>query len=186
MSKQKKIKHSLKPLDLKKYILNSKEPFVIHGFYKSWDIVNWSLQKWSQELGEQKLKFRVGLKMCQKTPQWESTCKSKYSTFEEFIRKADEIKDEWVYFDYKYVHEHFSQDSPILQGISWTDLGFEGKGGKDSTIWIGSEGANTPCHMDTYGCNIVAQVYGRYGRYLYHRTRARRCSYSSKTLVALC
>lgn len=31
----------------------------------------------------------------------------------------------------------------------------------DSTLWLGSAGAFTPLHYDTYGTNIVAQVYGR-------------------------
>ncbi|CAH1961837.1 unnamed protein product [Acanthoscelides obtectus] len=32
---------------------------------------------------------------------------------------------------------------------------------EDSTIWIGSKGAHTPCHQDTYGFNLVHQIYGR-------------------------
>lgn len=45
--------------------------------------------------------------------------------------------------------------------MDWKPLGFEGRSGKDSTIWIGSSGAYTPCHFDTYGCNLVAQICGR-------------------------
>ncbi|XP_054261421.1 HSPB1-associated protein 1 homolog isoform X3 [Macrosteles quadrilineatus] len=47
------------------------------------------------------------------------------------------------------------------KSLSWADVGLPDKSGKDSTIWIGTEGAYTPCHMDSYGCNIVAQVHGR-------------------------
>ncbi|XP_064013285.1 HSPB1-associated protein 1 isoform X4 [Pogoniulus pusillus] len=45
--------------------------------------------------------------------------------------------------------------------IRWSDFGFPGRSGKESTLWIGSEGANTPCHLDSYGCNLVLQVQGR-------------------------
>lgn len=32
---------------------------------------------------------------------------------------------------------------------------------EESTVWIGSTGAHTPCHQDLYGINLVAQVYGK-------------------------
>ena len=28
------------------------------------------------------------------------------------------------------------------------------------TLWVGSEGANTQCHYDAYGYNLVCQVHG--------------------------
>lgn len=43
----------------------------------------------------------------------------------------------------------------------WSDFGFPGRNGQESTLWIGSLGAHTPCHLDTYGCNLVLQVQGR-------------------------
>lgn len=49
----------------------------------------------------------------------------------------------------------------VLQDVRWADFGFEGRDGGESTLWIGSEGANTPCHQDAYGYNLVLQVQGR-------------------------
>ena len=43
----------------------------------------------------------------------------------------------------------------------WDAVGFPENGAASSTLWIGSSGAHTPCHADTYGCNVVVQVYGR-------------------------
>ncbi len=66
----------------------------------------------------------------------------------------------WVYADYKYMC-HVCRDHPeLLSAINWSLFGFEGCNGAESTLWIGSEGAFTPCHYDTYGCNIVAQLSG--------------------------
>ena len=45
--------------------------------------------------------------------------------------------------------------------MDWGALGFSERGGQQSTLWVGSEGAHTPCHYDTYGCNLVAQISGR-------------------------
>lgn len=50
----------------------------------------------------------------------------------------------------------------VLQDVKWSDFGFEGRNGRESTLWIGTEGANTPCHLDSYGCNLVLQVQGRW------------------------
>lgn len=47
------------------------------------------------------------------TPQWEYTCKTIACTFDEFIGKTKEVKDDWMYFDYKYMHEYFQSDSSI-------------------------------------------------------------------------
>ncbi|CAG2054162.1 unnamed protein product, partial [Timema podura] len=47
------------------------------------------------------------------------------------------------------------------EAVTWANLGFPERTGSESTMWIGSSGAHTPCHIDTYGCNIVAQVMGR-------------------------
>lgn len=55
-----------------------------------------------------------------------------------------------------------------LQDVSWQRFGYPEMSGKDSTIWIGTEGAHTSCHKDSYGCNLIAQIYGRYSNlYIY-------------------
>ena len=67
----------------------------------------------------------------------------------------------WIYADYKYMC-HLCNDIPeLLSAVDWSLFGFDGRDGEKSTLWIGSEGAYTPCHYDTYGCNLVAQLSGR-------------------------
>lgn len=67
----------------------------------------------------------------------------------------------WYYFDYKYMNKWFDDNPEILESFNWKifDLNL---GGPDSTIWVGSKGAHTNCHQDTYGCNLVAQTHGRF------------------------
>ena len=69
--------------------------------------------------------------------------------------------DYWIYADYKYMVHLFKDWPDLLSSINWSVVGVTDRDGKDSTLWIGSEGANTPCHYDTYGCNFVAQLHGR-------------------------
>ena len=69
--------------------------------------------------------------------------------------------DYWAYADYKYMSQMCTEHLELIEAIDWGVFGFEGRNGDQSTIWIGSEGASTPCHYDTYGCNLVAQLSGR-------------------------
>lgn len=48
--------------------------------------------------------------------------------------------------------------------MDWKDLKLDNVQEQDSTLWIGNKGAHTPCHLDTYGCNYVAQIYGRFDK----------------------
>ena len=50
--------------------------------------------------------------------------------------------------------------------VQWSSLGLQGVDGQHSTLWIGSPGASTPCHYDTYGFNLVAQIQGRLVRFV--------------------
>ena len=67
----------------------------------------------------------------------------------------------WLYADYKYMSELCDRAPHLKDAVSWDMFGFEGRTGNDSTLWVGSGGAFTPCHYDTYGINLVAQIFGK-------------------------
>lgn len=78
--------------------------------------------------------------------------------FNKETRKSLIPEDSWAYFDYKYMsHEIHPTYLPLF---SWDKFGFPDRAGFDSTLWVGTEGAHTPCHQDTYGENLVAQLVG--------------------------
>ena len=54
-----------------------------------------------------------------------------------------------------------STTSLFWQGIDWSPFGFSGRGAEQSTLWLGTAGAHTLCHRDTYGLNLVTQLVGR-------------------------
>ena len=56
--------------------------------------------------------------------------------------------------------ELFKDFPHLRKSVDWSCFGFPERSGDESTIWIGSAEASTPCHVDTYGCNLVAQIYG--------------------------
>ena len=67
-------------------------------------------------------------------------------------------EDSWAYFDYKYMSTEMHD--AFLPLFSWEKFGFPDRDGSDSTLWVGTEGAHTPCHQDTYGENLIAQLVG--------------------------
>ena len=67
--------------------------------------------------------------------------------------------ENFLYFDYKYMKDMFAES--VLASVDWSCAGFPHVSGSESTFWFGSAGAHTPCHYDTYGVNLVAQLYGR-------------------------
>ncbi|KAK4884522.1 hypothetical protein RN001_000793 [Aquatica leii] len=126
-----------------------------------WELLEWDLQKWKEILGNESLQFRRGYNSHTKDPQFEnSTAVMKFS-FEEFLTYIEEHNNEWLYFDYKYLKNWLTNIPKLRENVLWEAFGFSECNVDDSTFWLGSKGAHTPCHQDTYGCNIVAQVYGR-------------------------
>lgn len=164
--------------ELRHSLLNVfKEPVVFDNMISSWEILSWDMEKWSNKLGDKKLPFRVGVAKATPQPQWEHECQQEELTLQEFIKTTCNSGEEtskqckkWWYFDYKYMHEWFQEYPEILQTVDWAPLGFPEFGGAESTLWLGSSGAHTPCHMDVYGCNLVAQVLGRKQWYLFPPT----------------
>ncbi|XP_076659758.1 HSPB1 associated protein 1 [Halictus rubicundus] len=154
---------------LKQAIAEIEEPLLFKkmlqdeaGAY-TWKLLDWKLSELIEKFGNSKLPFRIGCNSRSKRPQWEVDCLETSMTLSEFVKSVELNGDdfeEWSYFDYKYMNEWFKDKPEILESIQWKRFGFE-KTGNDSTLWIGSKGAHTNCHQDSYGCNLIAQIQGR-------------------------
>jgi HSPB1-associated protein 1 len=148
------------PHHMKNLILNSSEPILFRRKL-DWKLLTWSLEDWDTILQDKELNFRCGINSHTKEPQWERTTNNKKATFKDFLSFIKTENKNWMYFDYKYLKEWFTDIEELKKHIDWEMLGFPELSSEDCTIWIGSRGAHTPCHIDTYGCNLVAQIYGR-------------------------
>lgn len=120
---------------------------------------------------------------------WENEAVDRFSaTFDDFVKWTNgcatcssspfsryPIEKFWSYSSYNYMHLLESNTGKerlhdLMTSIDWTKLHFGNSGVKlsnpvsdaqDSVLWIGSSGAYTPCHQDTYGYNVVTQLVGR-------------------------
>ncbi|KAF0749530.1 HSPB1-associated protein 1, partial [Aphis craccivora] len=147
--------------NIKNFIESSRVPIVFNNMLDDWDPFKWDLDKWNSTFEHQSLDCRKGRITCNQEPLWESKCLHESHSFSDIINMSNNIENSghWLYFDYKYIGEKV--DENIFKSISWKKFGYENLGPKDSTLWIGSIGAHTPCHQDLYGINLVAQVHGK-------------------------
>ncbi|KAI5643139.1 cupin-like domain-containing protein [Phthorimaea operculella] len=136
-------------------------PVIFRGFVKNWPLCKWDIEAWCAAFGDKEIPFRCMKKnIVSDEPCWERRCDEKTMTFKKFLDGLQN-NEEWMYFDYKYLHQWFNGESEVCKGLSWKQFGYPSKGASDSTLWVGSSGAHTPCHQDTYGVNIVAQLHGK-------------------------
>ncbi|PNI54194.1 HSPBAP1 isoform 2 [Pan troglodytes] len=162
-----------KPEKAKEIIMSLQQPAIFCNMVFDWPARHWNAKYLSQVLHGKQIRFRMGMKSMSTVPQFETTCNYIEATLEEFLtwncdqssisgpfRDYDHSKF-WAYADYKYFVSLFEDKTDIFQDVKWSDFGFPGRNGQESTLWIGSLGAHTPCHLDSYGCNLVFQVQGR-------------------------
>lgn len=148
---------------IKTLIRNSTTPLVIKNGLTDWSPLSWSLSKWLDIFTSgDTLDWRCGENNCSKEPHWESKCQYDCFTPAQFISHCqDTATKKWMYFDYKNIIHWKDRLEQSNMTTPWNHVGFSEQGIDETTLWIGSRGAHTPCHMDTYGCNLVAQVIGR-------------------------
>ncbi|XP_042640381.1 HSPB1-associated protein 1 isoform X1 [Tyto alba] len=162
------------PGKTKEIVMSLQQPAVFCNMAGDWPALHWNVKYLSALLDGKTIQFRLGLKAVDLVPQFETRCSYVKATLEEFLAwscgqpscvsgpfSCYEYSKYWAYADYKYIARIFEDKPEVFQDIRWSDFGFPGRSGKESTLWIGSEGANTPCHLDSYGCNLVLQVQGR-------------------------
>uniref|UniRef100_A0A8C6WE03 HSPB1-associated protein 1 n=1 Tax=Nannospalax galili TaxID=1026970 RepID=A0A8C6WE03_NANGA len=161
------------PEKAKEIIMSLQQPAIFCNMVFDWPARHWTAKHLSEVLQGKKIQFRMGLRSRDTVPQFETACSYVDATLKEFLTwnydqsgVAGPFKDYsnskfWAYADYKYFVNVFEDMTDIFQEVMWSDFGFPGRNGQESTLWIGSLGAYTPCHLDSYGCNLVFQVQGR-------------------------
>ena len=107
---------------------------------------------------------------------WEGDCSYCHATISQFFSWARSATPEpsmtgalasfrasecFAYADYKYMHQLFAEHPDALAAVDWAQSFGQSADGADSTLWLGSRGACTQCHQDSYGTNLVAQLYGK-------------------------
>ncbi|TRY84856.1 hypothetical protein DNTS_002292 [Danionella cerebrum] len=161
------------PEEAKRIVQVLQKPAVFLNMTTDWQALHWTAEHLSACLTE-KIQFRIGKRSEDMTPQFETECSYIEATIKEFLSWTacdGEVatgpfhdyhsREYWAYADYKYIAQLFQDKPAMFQDVVWSDFGFPGRDGHESTLWVGTQGANTPCHLDSYGCNLIFQVQGR-------------------------
>lgn len=137
----------------------------------------WSPASLAQAAGDIKTSFRVWPLASGSV--WENDCPTVAASFadfhEWFQREMGErqkisrsnplfrfpLNEVCLYAGYKEMKDLFGGGCPVHDCVDWSCVGLPGRGGSKTVFWMGTTGAYTPCHFDTYGYNIVAQLYGQ-------------------------
>ncbi|XP_050404948.1 HSPB1-associated protein 1 [Patella vulgata] len=164
-------------MDFKDFISQCNGPLIFNNNLNC-PAIEWTPQVLTDLLNNKMMKCKIGPKNPEDTV-FETDCLYLNVTLRDFIDWCEgnvkesnslaEIDKEkfFCYVDYKYMPDLFEDSPDLLESVSWDSFGLCTRNGKDCTIWIGSEGAFTPCHYDTYGFNLVAQIYGSKRWYLF-------------------
>ncbi|XP_018799136.1 PREDICTED: HSPB1-associated protein 1 [Bactrocera latifrons] len=147
---------------LRTLILNARKPFVLRNFKMNWKCFEQSLEEWCANYDREVnslTEFEVmPCNQGNNTPHWERCRESIRMSLSEFLEKQKTSTDKfWIGLNYQRMN---NLPNALKEGIDFSRLGFS-ETTNECNYWLCSKQTNTPCHYDTYGCNIVVQVYGR-------------------------
>lgn len=149
-------------VELKQIIEDLKKPHVLRNLKLNWSIFRLTFEEFQRIIASDSpapILFDIGNKLHADLPFWERFRTAKAITPVEFFNKieSDEFVHKWATYSYKDIN---LWPEKLKSSINFNELGFENA--EDVLFWLGTAGANTPCHYDTYGFNIVVQIFGRY------------------------
>lgn len=97
----------------------------------------------------------------------ETDCEYKRGTVADMLNPTsslfDPIVPSWMYCDYKD-SLNFMSEKEAEETFQWHRIApnrISQDMSRETTVWIGTKGANTPLHYDTYSSNFIAQLSGR-------------------------
>lgn len=147
-------------------LLDSPEPLVLTGLIDRWPARAWTPTSLRQSFPNSRVCVRLHPHGTGSL--WESDCVQQAATLGEFCawlcgepQSLERFeRSRFVgYADYQDMAQLFEDAPAALAALDWRDVGVE-RDGSQSTLWLGSEGAHTPTHYDSYGVNLVAQLHG--------------------------
>uniref|UniRef100_A0A1B0CQQ5 JmjC domain-containing protein n=1 Tax=Lutzomyia longipalpis TaxID=7200 RepID=A0A1B0CQQ5_LUTLO len=150
------------PEIVSKIALKVEKPLVLRGLGVPWKCLGSDLSEFCKifdEINPGGVIFDTAPLKHGSVPQWEHFReKTPQMTLQDFLTScpSHEGKGRWLSFGYKSFRE---LPERMRDEIDFAPFGFPDIK-EDITLWLGSRGAHTSCHYDTYGRNIVVQVFG--------------------------
>ncbi|VDL59834.1 unnamed protein product [Hymenolepis diminuta] len=147
-------------------------PLVARKAASSWTAVRkWSVDYLTQNICGN-LSFRMGSRASNSpSPQFECVAQYVSASIADFVswRQGNDnpsfrsfpFDEWWAYASYLYMSPTSSPLSSLINDLHWGSLFSNLPDSSGSTFWLGTDQSHTACHYDTYGINIVLQVFGK-------------------------
>lgn len=149
---------------VKDLVLNVNYPVILSGLQIDWKFLKEPLSEWlhAAHKDNKDPEFEVAPLTHGNSPQFErfrSLDKSiNFGNFLDFSSSGRQF-NQWTSFSYKSIRDLQGATDPE-NPMNMSFCGFP-EISEEITVWLGSPGAATSCHFDTYGRNVVVQAYGR-------------------------
>ncbi|CAK9291171.1 unnamed protein product [Gordionus sp. m RMFG-2023] len=143
------------------------EPFIFNDIINEWACLQWNPTYILNNISNTKARLGNFEMHINATNLWENTCKyydiSNSNCRQMFLNKPVKHGKNlpFAYIAYKYMNFLFKDKPQFLEAVDWTPFGFMNRNGEQSTFWMGTQGSYTPCHYDSYGYNLIAQIHGQ-------------------------
>lgn len=152
-------------------VLNVNHPVVLSGLNIDWICIKEPFTEWLHRVHEdnQSPVFHEAPQTHGNSPQFERFRTSdKFTNFSNFLdySKSGKHLEKWTSFSYQYLRDLPSANS-AEKPINMSFCGFP-EISEEIAIWLGTAGAHTSCHYDTYGRNVVVQAYGQKRWIMFH------------------
>eukprot|EP00035_Acanthoeca_spectabilis_P005378 m.112998 g.112998 ORF g.112998 m.112998 type:complete len:369 (-) comp12998_c0_seq2:1210-2316(-) len=178
-------------------VLGRDEPVVITEMLGDWGATHWSAATFAEGHGATSAAVgRAAFRSRHASgPAWETDCAYRDVTLGAFARWATgasgtldgwekelALESHWGYLSYARLPELFAKHPEMLEAsaIDWRSVGMEESFGEDTNFWFGTEGSVTHLHYDTYGTNVVAQLWG-VKKWTLFPPSASQCLYPTRT-----
>ena len=135
---------------------------VLKNFITEWGPALWDLDYLAECTIGQTVTVKSGKPYSGGQVPKESECCFKEQDLGEFFRYLKTYNDSSTFYYAGYTHfAVLNNTAPNFHSFDWSWAGLKDVGSSKSTLWAGSAGSFTPCHKDSYGCNLHAQLVGQ-------------------------
>ena len=143
------------------FLIKKNRVSFMKNFITDWDPTLWNLDFLAECTLGQTVSVKVGQPYTGNRVPTESECSFKQQDLGEFFRFLKTYEDSSTFHYAGYTHfATLGSTAQQFHKFDWSWAGLKDVGSSKSTLWAGSAGSFTPCHKDSYGCNLHAQLMG--------------------------
>ena len=134
---------------------------ILKSFISNWAPSMWNIDSLSQDTLGQIVTVKIGSPYNGGRVPKETECSFEEWDLGKFFEFIKGYQDNNKFYYAGYTHFiHLNETQKNFRSFDWSWAGLSNKDSLDSSLWAGSAGSFTPCHKDSYGCNLHAQLIG--------------------------